>query len=128
LHLLQECGDVEMVGSVGDGEAALAVLTDVHPDLLLLDINMPGLDGKALAARLANRSRPVIVFCTAYEAHALHAFDLGAVDYLLKPVRVERFAMRSSACNNGSIRISANRPAGCMRVCAANPCAWRWTM
>jgi two-component system, LytTR family, response regulator AlgR len=88
--LLQECGDVEVVGSVGDGEAALAALTDVHPDVLLLDINMPGLDGKALAARLANRSRPLIVFCTAYETHALHAFDLGATDYLLKPVRVER--------------------------------------
>jgi two-component system, LytTR family, response regulator AlgR len=88
--LLAECEDVEIVGSVGDGEMALTVLSQARPDLLLLDINMPGLDGKALAARLANRQRPQIVFCTAYEAHALHAFDLGAVDYLLKPVRVER--------------------------------------
>lgn len=88
--LLQECEDVEVVGSVADGEAALAVLSETQPDLLLLDINMPGLDGKALAARLANRTRPQIVFCTAYEAHAVHAFDLGAADYLLKPVRVER--------------------------------------
>ncbi|GAB2572821.1 response regulator transcription factor [Dyella jejuensis] len=88
--LLQECENVELVGSVGDSEAALSALSEAHPDLLLLDINMPGLDGKALAARLAHRTRPQIVFCTAYEAHAVHAFDLGAVDYLLKPVRVER--------------------------------------
>ncbi|GLQ97998.1 LytR/AlgR family response regulator transcription factor [Dyella mobilis] len=88
--LLGECEDVEIVGSVGDGEAALTALSDSRPDVLLLDINMPGLDGKALAARLANRTRPQIVFCTAYEAHAVHAFELGAADYLLKPVRVER--------------------------------------
>ncbi|GLQ48525.1 DNA-binding response regulator [Dyella lipolytica] len=88
--LLQECEDVEVAGSVGDGEAALTMLAQTHPDVLLLDINMPGMDGKALAARLANRLRPQIVFCTAYEAHAVHAFDLGAVDYLLKPVRLER--------------------------------------
>lgn len=88
--LLQECADVDIVGSVSDGEAALTALSETHPDLLLLDINMPGLDGKTLAARLMNRARPQIVFCTAYEAHAVHAFDLGAVDYLLKPVRVER--------------------------------------
>src|SRR5580698_8851809 len=88
--LLTECDGVEVAGSVGDGEAALAVLANVQPDVLLLDINMPGMDGKTLAARLANRARPQIVFCTAYEAHAVHAFDLGAVDYLLKPVRLER--------------------------------------
>jgi two-component system, LytTR family, response regulator AlgR len=88
--LLKECEDVEVVGSIADGEAALAVLSEAQPDLLLLDINMPGLDGKALAARLANRTRPQVVFCTAYEAHAVHAFELGAADYLLKPVRVER--------------------------------------
>ena len=88
--LLKECADVEVVGSVGDGETALAAISEKQPDLLLLDINMPGLDGKALAARLAHRLRPQVVFCTAYEAHAVHAFDLGAADYLLKPVRVER--------------------------------------
>jgi len=88
--LLKECPGVEVVGSVGDGEAALTALAQTQPDVLLLDINMPGLDGKALAVRLANRTRPQIVFCTAYEAHAVHAFELGAADYLLKPVRVER--------------------------------------
>lgn len=88
--LLQECGDIDVVGSVGDAESVLNRLAEADPDVLLLDINMPGLDGKALAERLAHRVRPQIVFCTAYEAHAVHAFDLGAADYLLKPVRVER--------------------------------------
>jgi two-component system response regulator AlgR len=88
--LLGECEGVELAGSVGDGEAALSTLAELQPDLLLLDINMPGLDGLALAARLAGRARPQVVFCTAYENHALHAFELDAVDYLLKPVRLER--------------------------------------
>ncbi len=58
--------------------------------MLLLDINMPGIDGVTLAQRLAGRARPQVIFCTAYEAHALKAFELGAADYLLKPVRLER--------------------------------------
>jgi two-component system response regulator AlgR len=88
--LLGECTGVEIVGSVGDGEAALATLGELQPDALLLDINMPGLDGVSLAQRLAGRARPQVIFCTAYETHALKAFELGAVDYLLKPVRLER--------------------------------------
>lgn len=88
--LLGECTDVEVAGSVADGEAALEALGELQPDVLLLDINMPGMSGTALAQRLAGSKRPLVVFCTAYESHALHAFDLGAVDYLLKPVRLER--------------------------------------
>ncbi|KZC41294.1 UNVERIFIED_ORG: DNA-binding response regulator, partial [Rhodanobacter sp. FW104-R5] len=70
--------------------SALAALDELQPDALLLDINMPGTDGVALAQRLAGRARPQVIFCTAYEAHALKAFELGAVDYLLKPVRLDR--------------------------------------
>jgi two-component system response regulator AlgR len=88
--LLGECAGCSVAGSVGDGEAALTAIAEGQPDVLLLDINMPGLDGTALARRLAGRSRPQVVFCTAYENHAIHAFELGAVDYLLKPVRLER--------------------------------------
>jgi Response regulator of the LytR/AlgR family len=88
--LLGECDGVEIVGSVGDGETALGSLDELHPDILLLDINMPGLSGTALAQRLSGRTRAQVIFCTAYEAHALQAFELGAVDYLLKPVRLER--------------------------------------
>ncbi|HWU76970.1 MAG TPA: LytTR family DNA-binding domain-containing protein [Rhodanobacter sp.] len=88
--LLGDCSAVEIVGSVDDGEAALASLDKLQPDVLLLDINMPGIDGVTLARRLAAHARPQVIFCTAYEAHALKAFELGAVDYLLKPVRLER--------------------------------------
>ncbi len=90
IALLGECAETEVVGSVGDGEAALAALDELQPDALLLDINMPGTDGVVLAQRLAGRARPQVIFCTAYEAHALKAFELGAVDYLLKPVRLDR--------------------------------------
>lgn len=88
--LLGECDGVEIIGSLGDGEAALGSLGELRPDVLLLDINMPGLSGTSVAQRLARRTRPQVIFCTAYEAHALKAFELGAVDYLLKPVRLER--------------------------------------
>ncbi|WP_266168714.1 LytR/AlgR family response regulator transcription factor [Dyella subtropica] len=88
--LLGECEGVELAGSVGDGEAALEAISEAPPDVLLLDINMPGLSGTALAQRLAGKTRPQVVFCTAYENHAVQAFELGAVDYLLKPVRLDR--------------------------------------
>jgi two-component system response regulator AlgR len=88
--LLRECEDVQIVGSVGDGETALDQLDALLPDVLLLDINMPGVDGVSVAKRLAGRTRPQVIFCTAYEGYALKAFDLGAADYLLKPVRLER--------------------------------------
>ncbi|MGH8190430.1 MAG: LytR/AlgR family response regulator transcription factor [Rhodanobacteraceae bacterium] len=89
--LLHECDGTEVVGNVADGEAALAACAQLRPDLLLLDIAMPGLDGIGVARRLAALAhRPQLVFCTAYEAHALAAYELRAADYLLKPVRIER--------------------------------------
>jgi two-component system response regulator AlgR len=89
--LLRDCEGVEVVASVGDGEAALTACAQLHPDLLLLDIAMPGLDGIGVARRLAALpDPPQLVFCTAYEQHALAAYELRAADYLLKPVRSER--------------------------------------
>lgn len=88
--LLSECEGVQVVGSVEDGETALDQLDALQPDVLLLDINMPGIDGVGVAQRLAGRTRPQVIFCTAYEGYALKAFELGAADYLLKPVRLDR--------------------------------------
>jgi two-component system response regulator AlgR len=89
--LLRDCDDADVVASVGDGDAALAACAQLRPDLLLLDIAMPGLDGIGVARRLAALpDPPQLVFCTAYEQHALQAYELRAADYLLKPVRVER--------------------------------------
>lgn len=89
--LLGQCADAEVVAAVGDAEAALAACAQDACDLLLADINMPGINGTALARRLADLpAPPQIVFCTAYEHFAAQAYELGAADYLLKPVRLER--------------------------------------
>lgn len=89
--LLAGVDGVEVVGEAGDGAAALAAVDRLDPDLILLDIRMPGIDGLDVARRLALREvPPAVVFCTAYDEHALAAFEAEAVDYLLKPVRRER--------------------------------------
>jgi DNA-binding LytR/AlgR family response regulator len=89
-RMLEEAGGVERVEEAADGVAALAVVGVLKPDLLLLDIQMPGLDGLALAA--AHADLPPVVFVTAHDEHAVRAFEVNAVDYLLKPVRPERLA------------------------------------
>ncbi len=89
--LLQGVDGVQIIGEVGDGAAAMAAVESFDPDLLLLDIRMPGMDGLEVARRLSYlKDPPAVVFCTAYDEHALAAFDADAIDYLLKPVRRER--------------------------------------
>ena len=91
--LLAAHADIDVVAEAGDGRAALQACAEHAPDLLLLDIAMPGIDGLEAARHLAAfEPRPAVVFCTAYDAHALSAFDAAAVDYLVKPVRAERLA------------------------------------
>lgn len=86
-------GGLHLVGTAHDGGAALRMMEALAPDLLLLDIAMPGLDGLGVARALEGRAaRPSVVFCTAYDQHALAAFDVAAVDYMLKPVAPERLA------------------------------------
>ena len=91
-QLLEEVGEpVEVVGEAANGAQVLAACDRQPVDLVLLDIRMPGLDGIATALALADRpDAPAVVFVTAYEEHALAAFDANAIDYLLKPVRRER--------------------------------------
>ncbi len=81
--------DIELVGEASDGKEGLALVNELAPDLLLLDIQMPEMSGVALAR--AMKRDPAIVFVTAHDAHAMAAFELGAFDYLLKPVLPERF-------------------------------------
>ncbi|NLG58685.1 MAG: response regulator transcription factor [Gammaproteobacteria bacterium] len=89
--LLAAQDGVELVAEVGDGHAALHAVAEHGADLVLLDIAMPGIDGLEAARHLAGfEPRPAVVFCTAYDAHALSAFEAAAVDYLVKPVRPER--------------------------------------
>ena len=92
-QLLADVGDVDIVAEAGDGIEALHACAAHDPDLVLLDIAMPGVDGLEVARHLAAfEPRPAVVFCTAFDAHALSAFEAQAIDYLVKPVRAERLA------------------------------------
>lgn len=83
--------DTEVVASASTGDMALARAADTPADVILLDIQMPGMNGLETARRIARLPKPpAIIFVTAYDEHALSAFELRAVDYLLKPVRLER--------------------------------------
>ena len=77
--------DVTVVGECGDGEAAVAAIEALRPDLVLLDVQMPGLDGFGVIEAVGPERMPAVVFVTAYDAHALRAFEVHALDYLLKP-------------------------------------------
>ena len=91
--LLADERGVQVVAEAGDGHATLHACAEHHPDMVLLDISMPGIDGLETARHLAAfEPRPAVVFCTAYDAHALSAFDAQAIDYLVKPVRPERLS------------------------------------
>ena len=81
---------VEIVGECGDGGEALQVIREVQPDVVFLDVQMPGRDGLDVAAHLAPAGTPAVVFTTAHERFALDAFGVAAVDYLLKPFDAER--------------------------------------
>src|SRR5277367_2031135 len=89
--LCSRIAGLSLVGTAADGAGALRLIESLAPDLLLLDIQMPGLDGMAVARALADRaSRPALIFVTAFDQFAVAAFDVAAVDYLLKPVEAER--------------------------------------
>jgi two-component system, LytTR family, response regulator len=88
-RLLASFEEVTVVGEAADGVSTLEAVSAEKPDVLLLDIDMPELDGLAVAAALPIGA-PAIVFVTAYDEHALKAFELSAVDYLVKPVSRER--------------------------------------
>jgi two-component system, LytTR family, response regulator len=88
--LLGRDKEVTVVGEAGNANEALALLHRTRPQLVFLDVQMPGGDGFEVLSR-AERPLPLVVFVTAYDAHALHAFDVHALDYVLKPFDDERF-------------------------------------
>jgi two-component system LytT family response regulator len=89
--LLAADPEVDVVGESADGRAALDAIRAFRPELVFLDVQMPELDGLALLRQLAPDEVPVVVFTTAYDAYAIRAFELQAVDYLLKPFDDARF-------------------------------------
>jgi two-component system LytT family response regulator len=92
VELLAAMPDVEVSGAFADGASALKAIDDSVPDVLCVDIRMPGLDGFDVVAALDPEQAPAVIFVTAYDAFALRAFDVNAIDYLLKPITAERLA------------------------------------
>jgi two-component system LytT family response regulator/two-component system response regulator LytT len=126
-YLLDSVGDVEVIGQGANGIEAVALIQELHPDLVFLDVQMPGLDGFAVIRKLMDRDRlekqtgadgahgkdaeplPQIVFATAYDQYAVRAFDVNAVDYLLKPFDRSRVV---EAVDRARGRISGGAAAG----------------
>src|SRR5580658_6229076 len=88
---LTEEPDVEVVGECADGASAVRAVEKRRPDLLFLDVQMPRLNGFDVLEALASESMPLVIFTTAHDEHALRAFEVNALDYLLKPFKQARF-------------------------------------
>ena len=102
-YQLERVADVEVVAQAGNGVEALSAVERHEPDLVFLDIQMPGLSGFEVARRLLEREddSPALVFVTAFDQYAIEAFEVNAVDYLLKPVegaRLEQALIEAAAC------------------------------
>lgn len=107
-YLLGRVGGVEVVGQAGNGVDALEVIEDTRPDLVMLDVQMPGLTGFEVARRLTENGFDAhLVFVTAFDRHAIQAFEVNAVDYLLKPVEAERLG---TAVDRVRRRMQSDRP------------------
>ena len=89
--LLEEQPDVEIVGVCADGQSAIETIERTQPDLVFLDVQMPGMDGFEVVENLEAEKLPAVVFVTAHDGHALKAFEIHALDFLLKPFDQTRF-------------------------------------
>src|SRR6476620_93564 len=90
-YMLNEVGGVEVIAQAGNGLEALNVIERLSPEVVFLDVQMPGLSGFEVAHKLIQEGHsPNIIFVTAFDRHAIEAFEVNAVDYLLKPVEVSR--------------------------------------
>src|SRR5947208_1989609 len=106
--LLGQVGGVEIIGQAGNGVEALTTIDKLQPDVVFLDVQMPGLTGFEVARRLVDgRAASQIIFVTAYDQHAIEAFEVNAVDYLLKPVEQGRLEV---AVDRTRRRIAVDRP------------------
>jgi len=105
---LEEIEGVTLAGEAASGLEAVEQIARLQPDVALLDLQMPGLDGFGVARMLKGSPLPLVIYVTAFDAHALEAFETGAVDYLLKPVRRERL---EEAIAKAKIQLAGIRPA-----------------
>jgi two-component system, LytTR family, response regulator LytT len=108
-YLLGQVGGVEVIGQAGNGVEALSTIDRLQPDLVFLDVQMPGLTGFEVARRMLDkRAGSHIIFVTAFDQHAIEAFEVNAVDYLLKPVDPNRLEV---AVDRARRRMTTDRPA-----------------
>jgi two-component system LytT family response regulator/two-component system response regulator LytT len=107
-YQLERVADIEVIGQAGNGLEAVAAVEKQNPDLVFLDIQMPGFNGFEVARRLLERGQepPALVFVTAFDQHAIEAFEVNAVDYLLKPVEGSRL---EQALERARRRVDAER-------------------
>lgn len=124
-QLLEDDGEHRVVGEAGNGRDALQKAGELKPDVVLLDIRMPGLNGIETAHHLnAFESPPAVVFTTAYDEYAIEAFEANAIGYVLKPVRRERLqqalrqAARLGAAELGAVAEASGGDAKRQHVCA----------
>ena len=115
-QLLEPHKDVEVVGEARNGREAVRILRELKPDLLFLDVQMPVFDGFDVLREIGAKNMPAVIFVTAYDEFAVHAFDAHALDYLVKPLEEARFAkglermrerLRSAKAVNLSRKLSA---------------------
>lgn len=88
---LRDEADIEIVGEAADGPSAVKAIRRLSPDLIFLDVQMPGCDGLEVLDRVSSDCLPAVIFVTAYDAYAIKAFEAQALDYLLKPISRKRF-------------------------------------
>jgi two-component system LytT family response regulator len=108
-RLLAPMTDVVVVGEADGGLAAVTAIGTQAPDVVLLDVQMPGLDGFGVVQAVGVEAMPVVIFVTAHDAHALRAFEVRALDYLLKPVAPERLA---EALARARVQVAREQAAG----------------
>jgi two-component system, LytTR family, response regulator len=113
---LEPMGDVAIVGECPDGESAVNAIRELKPDLVFLDVQMPGMNGFDVLEKVGSENTPAVVFVTAFDEHAIRAFDIHALDYVLKPFDDERFVeaveharewLRADRADDLALRISA---------------------
>ncbi|MEZ4585525.1 MAG: LytTR family DNA-binding domain-containing protein [Gemmatimonadales bacterium] len=131
---LERAGEVEVVGECESGREAVRAIAELGPDLVFLDVQMPGMDGFEVIERVGG-AMPPVVFVTAFDQHALRAFDAAALDYLLKPIDDERFGVMLARARQrvAERRLAAGAPAPARllvrergRVAFVDPAEIRW--
>ena len=111
-RLLSELPDVDIVGEAANGREAVALITSHDPDVVLLDVQMPRVDGFGVL-RALDGPAPLVIFVTAFDEHAVAAFNIHAFDYILKPVEPARFAEAIERHSRSNVRRCVSR---CGRV------------